>query len=111
MNTGRKGVTRAKSRAAFFFLKKYFIFFLTLLLKRSIITSEQRKQHRRPQAWKGENMKNLEIFYTEEEAQKFANALTYEDAEPEIIHTYEPDDDHGTETECWAVYFNPPKMN
>ena len=56
-------------------------------------------------------MKNLEIFYTEEEAQKFANALTYEDAEPEIIHTYEPDDDHGTETECWAVYFNPPKMN
>ena len=55
-------------------------------------------------------MKNLEVFYTEKEAQEFTKCLTYEEAEPEIIHTYEPDE-HDNEVECWAVYFNPPKMN
>jgi hypothetical protein len=54
-------------------------------------------------------MKNLEIFYKETEAHEFANSLTYENAEPEIIHTYEPDET-GNETECWAVYFNPQEM-
>lgn len=55
-------------------------------------------------------MKNLEIFYTESQAQAFANTLDYEDAEPEIIHTYEPNE-KDEEVECWAVYFNPRKAN
>ena len=54
-------------------------------------------------------MKNLEIFYTAEEAQAFASTLNYDEADPEIVHTYEPDE-ADNEVECWAVYFNPPKM-
>lgn len=54
-------------------------------------------------------MKNLEVFYTAEEAQQFAGTLNYDEADPEVIHTYETDE-ADNEFECWAVYFNPRKM-
>ena len=55
-------------------------------------------------------MKCLEVFYSPEQAEEFVKSLDYEEADPEIIHTYEPDE-HDNEVECWAVYFNPPKMD
>ena len=54
-------------------------------------------------------MKNLEIFYTEDEALTFVSTLVYENADSEIIHTFEPNE-KGEEIECWAVYFNPKRM-
>jgi hypothetical protein len=55
-------------------------------------------------------MKSAEIFYNEQKAKDFMATLTWEDAEPEMVHTEEYDDDNGTVEACFVVYFNPPRM-
>lgn len=54
-------------------------------------------------------MKCLEVFYSLKDAERFVRVFCdYEGADPEIIDTYESDD-NGIEYACWAVYYNPRK--
>ena len=55
-------------------------------------------------------MKCLEVFYSPEQAEEFVKSLDYEEADPEVIQTTEETDIEGVEYMCWAVYFNPRKM-
>lgn len=49
----------------------------------------------------------MKVF--KEKAYRFTATFANFDGNPEIVHTYEPDE-ADNEVECWAVYFNPPKM-
>jgi len=63
-------------------------------------------------------MKCMEFFEKENDANQFAETLTWEDADVEIIEGYMPNDDisrdeyekHKEEYHGWFVWFNPKPM-